>query len=305
MFSQQLSGGFALRTSYIATFGSSAAQEVPELCKLSDSHVIGDPWDEIPYDPPEIQFNDPPAVKSKQCQKTPGVRGMVTTPFKQAESLFRMNQYAFGCLSGRHSSTSLFGSKVEVKQSTGQAVNAEAKSQCTVVKSALHWTFSVEIALYGPISIILSIACRYVNPCIASRTRSNISCQQWTNSYLSRVTLKSLGLQIQLGHQPGEVCPNREAAFDDDFVVIDAQSIHTVALNFCGCERATNRYRQLLSAHLFPAMVNDPRTAATFSVMELFHILSFESKITAFEFFHTIARQTDNTGLTPIRVSFW
>jgi hypothetical protein len=144
-----------------------------------------------------------------------------------------------------------------------------------------------------------------MNPYIVSRTHSNISCQQWTDSYLSKVTLKSLGLWIQLGHRPGEACPNHEAAFDDDFIVIDAQSIHTVTLDFCGCERTMNRYRQLLSARLFPVTVNDPRTAATFSVMELFHILSFKSKITAFKFFHTIVWRTDNTGLTPIRVSSW
>lgn len=137
-------------------------------------------------------------------------------------------------------------------------------------------------------------------------TDSHRVSQQWsTGGYFVRVTLKTLGLWIQLGHRPGETCPNREPAFDDDFIVIDVHAIHAVGLDFCGCEYATNRYRQLLSARLFPATVNDSRTAATFSVMGLFHLLSFESKVTAFEFFHTVARRTDNTGLTPIRVSVW
>ncbi|KAF8430758.1 hypothetical protein L210DRAFT_3614605 [Boletus edulis BED1] len=192
VFSQQPSGGFALWTSYITAFESSAVQEIPEPPTISDSHV--DPWDEIPYDQPTIQCDDTPTVKSKQRQKTPG-------PVYRCKDCFTLDFFCQDC----------------------------------IVRSHINQPFH---------------------------------------------RVESLGLRIQLGHRPGEACPNREAAFDDDFVIIDAQSIHMVALDFC---------------------VNDPRTTATFSVMELFHILSFESKVTAFEFFHMIVQRTDNTGLTPIR----
>ncbi|KAG6373515.1 hypothetical protein JVT61DRAFT_6151 [Boletus reticuloceps] len=125
--------------------------------------------------------------------------------------------------------------------------------------------------------------------------------EHWTNGYLIRTTLKHLGLRIQLGHKPGETCPNRQPAYDDDFVVIDVHAVHAVALDFCGCERAACHYKQLLRARWFLATIKEPRTAGTFAVMEHFHILSLKSKVTAYEFFHTLARQTDNTGLTPIR----
>ncbi|KAG2048880.1 hypothetical protein BDR06DRAFT_894657 [Suillus hirtellus] len=47
--------------------------------------------------------------------------------------------------------------------------------------------------------------------------------------------------------------------------------------------------------------MTDPQTAATFNVLEHFHLLSYESKISAYKFFHGLARHTDNTGLSPIR----
>ncbi|KAG1737598.1 hypothetical protein EDD22DRAFT_852172 [Suillus occidentalis] len=50
--------------------------------------------------------------------------------------------------------------------------------------------------------------------------------------------------------------------------------------------------------------LTDPRTVATFAVLELFHILSFESKISAYEFYHGLAWQTDNTSITPIHIVY-
>jgi hypothetical protein len=76
-----------------------------------------------------------------------------------------------------------------------------------------------------------------------------------------------------------------------------------VALDFCGCDITQVRYKQLLQVQWFPATTTDPQTATTFNVLEHFHLLSYESKISAYEFFHGLARRTDNTGLSPIRVS--
>ncbi|KAF8958691.1 hypothetical protein BDZ97DRAFT_1923452 [Flammula alnicola] len=42
----------------------------------------------------------------------------------------------------------------------------------------------------------------------------------------------------------------------------------------------------------------DPRTAATFRVLETFQMLSFTSKISAFEYYCSLARRTDNTGVS-------
>jgi hypothetical protein len=116
------------------------------------------------------------------------------------------------------------------------------------------------------------------------------------------VSLKDLGLRVQLGHPIGECCLLPERAFNDDFTLIDTNGIHAIGLDFCGCEKAQTRAKQLLRAALFPATTSDPRTAATFRILEHYHLLSFESKVSGYQFYHSIARLTDNTGLCPRKV---
>lgn len=53
---------------------------------------------------------------------------------------------------------------------------------------------------------------------------------------------------------------------------------------------------QLLRARLYPATISQPKTAATFDVLKTFQLLSFMSKVSAYEFYHSLARLTDNTG---------
>lgn len=118
------------------------------------------------------------------------------------------------------------------------------------------------------------------------------------------VSLMSLGLRVQLGHRPGEECNSRRAAYDDDFVVIDIHGIHEIKLDYCGCTHAPSCYKQLLCARWFPATMIDPRMAATFAVLQLFHLLSFKSKVSAYKFYHSLTQWTDNIGTKPIWVSY-
>ncbi|KAH7918603.1 hypothetical protein BV22DRAFT_1024324 [Leucogyrophana mollusca] len=120
---------------------------------------------------------------------------------------------------------------------------------------------------------------------------------EWTGNYFKRTSLKALGLRIQLGHPAGERCLIPKTAFHDDFVVIDTHAVHEVALDFCDCATAKSHTKQLLRVGWFPSTSVDPRSAATFRLLETYHILSFESKASAYEFYHTIVRLTDNTGL--------
>ncbi|KAK7013051.1 hypothetical protein R3P38DRAFT_2639870 [Favolaschia claudopus] len=120
--------------------------------------------------------------------------------------------------------------------------------------------------------------------------------QRWTGTHFERISLKSLGLRIQLGHAAvdGGVCPLPQAAFGNDFVILDGSGVHSVNLAFCGCGQGEHPTVQLLRARLWPATTTSPRTAATFSVLRSFHLLSFESKCAALEFYQSLARQTDN-----------
>ncbi|KAF9471168.1 hypothetical protein BDN70DRAFT_939144 [Pholiota conissans] len=102
--------------------------------------------------------------------------------------------------------------------------------------------------------------------------------------------------RMQLGHPTTGKCPVPVPAFNDSFVIIDSDGIHEVALDFCGCGQSISKVVQLLRARLFPSTVIDPKTAATFRVLETFQMLTFTSKISGYEFYCALARRTDNTG---------
>ncbi|KAG2076387.1 hypothetical protein BDR04DRAFT_1003924, partial [Suillus decipiens] len=70
--------------------------------------------------------------------------------------------------------------------------------------------------------------------------------QQWHDGYFHPMTLKQLGLHIQLGHSAGQCCCKPKPAFDDDFTTINVHGIHEVALDFCNCEYASSHYKQIL-----------------------------------------------------------
>ncbi|KAG1908791.1 uncharacterized protein F5891DRAFT_1124415 [Suillus fuscotomentosus] len=123
----------------------------------------------------------------------------------------------------------------------------------------------------------------------------------WNDSFFQPTSLKKMGLHVQLGHTPSEKCYNPHPSSSDDFVVIDVHGVHKIALDFCGCASAQIRYKQLLRTHWYPATTSEPRTAATFTLLEHFHLLSFESKVSAYKFYHSLARRNNNAGLSDIR----
>ena len=114
--------------------------------------------------------------------------------------------------------------------------------------------------------------------------------------------MKDLGLTVQLGHPIGERCHRPRSIPKDEFVVVHNNGIHVVCLTFCGCETAETLSRQLLRIRWFPATSDMPRTAATFCVLEDFHLLSLESKLSCSEFYSALSRRSDNTGLNPPKV---
>jgi len=82
--------------------------------------------------------------------------------------------------------------------------------------------------------------------------------------------------------------------------------MHNITIDFCGCGQGDQQHTvQLLRAHLYPATVIDPQSAATFDALKSFEVLSYESKVSAFEFYHTQSRLTDNTGIKTPNVCFF
>lgn len=127
--------------------------------------------------------------------------------------------------------------------------------------------------------------------------------QEWDGTSFKRCSMKTLGVRIQLGHPLGDRCPNPTTSAGDDFVVINSHTIDQVGLDYCNCTKAIARSAQLLRMRLYPATGTNPRSAATFAALRRFSHMTFESKCSAYEFYNSLARETDNTGLEPSRAS--
>ncbi|KAJ7696888.1 hypothetical protein B0H14DRAFT_2230233, partial [Mycena olivaceomarginata] len=72
--------------------------------------------------------------------------------------------------------------------------------------------------------------------------------------FFAKTSLKEIGLRIQFGHPPRESCTNPQPG-NSGFVVLHHNGIHTVDVDFCGCdsERRAEPYVQLLRAGWYPA----------------------------------------------------
>ncbi|KAJ7630159.1 hypothetical protein B0H17DRAFT_1217935 [Mycena rosella] len=88
----------------------------------------------------------------------------------------------------------------------------------------------------------------------------------------------------------------------NEFVMLHENGIHNVKIDYCGCEKreeAGALYIQLLRAGYYPASEDRPQTAATFAVLDKFHIHTLQAKTTAYDFYAVLERLTDNTGVKP------
>lgn len=124
--------------------------------------------------------------------------------------------------------------------------------------------------------------------------------QQWTGSYFEDLTLGTLGFKLSLGHELG-TC-TRPSAPVKDFTIVDTNGIHTFPVSFCECSNRPHHRIQLLRAGLMPASVERPRSAFTFDVLETFHLLTLQSKVSAYDFYYSIEHKTNNAGLLNIKV---
>jgi CxC2 like cysteine cluster associated with KDZ transposases len=113
-----------------------------------------------------------------------------------------------------------------------------------------------------------------------------------------RTSLRDLGLVVHLGHQ-GLPCRFLGRILDN-FTVVHTNGIHTVKVRFCACygEHSQPKF-QLLRCSWLPASTENPHTAFTFDVLNAYHLLSLQGKISREDYYLSISRHTDNTGLDP------
>ncbi|KIK66964.1 hypothetical protein GYMLUDRAFT_157098, partial [Collybiopsis luxurians FD-317 M1] len=118
------------------------------------------------------------------------------------------------------------------------------------------------------------------------------SIKRWNGNCGEKITLFDLRLQLHLcGHSCQRPCMVQSPP--ETFVVLDVTGIHTVALRLCQCQHTLPLREQLLHSHLWPATVGLPQTAASFKLLENFQLLSFMSKVSAEEMYHTLKCLTD------------
>ncbi|KAJ7238471.1 hypothetical protein C8J57DRAFT_1528783 [Mycena rebaudengoi] len=111
--------------------------------------------------------------------------------------------------------------------------------------------------------------------------------QKWDGITFRKSTLQELGLRVQLGHE-GCVNPNPG---NKNFVVLALSYIHSVSVDFCGCEQE----------HL-----HGPPTCATFELLDFFHMQTLQGKTTMYDFYTVLEKLTDSTGIKPTgTASLW
>ena len=122
--------------------------------------------------------------------------------------------------------------------------------------------------------------------------------QQWKGAFWEPVALFSLGLCVHLGHNVA-AC-SAPVIFKSPLVVYHINGAHFVQVLFCGCNESPRGYlypNQLLRSSWFPASLTHPRTAFTFTVLKHFHLLTLQSKTTAYDFYNSLVHETDNTAM--------
>ncbi|KAG1722947.1 hypothetical protein EDB19DRAFT_1916378 [Suillus lakei] len=112
----------------------------------------------------------------------------------------------------------------------------------------------------------------------------------WMGTHFQHISLRNLG------HPPGVICCNPAPAFNDNFIVLEINGIHSVALNFCNCTTVQTHNIQLLHTRWYPSTTTNPQMAATFHLLDHFQMYTFKSKGSTFEYYQSLLHLTDNTG---------
>lgn len=128
--------------------------------------------------------------------------------------------------------------------------------------------------------------------------------KSWNDLYFEKTSLKALGYVLQMGHG-SRYCSNPQDKFQT-LTVIDTTGIHAVNVRWCECGGSpggSSRRVQLLRMSWFPTTAERPRTVVTFDALDFFHLLTLQAKTTFYDFYETLAKRIDNSGVQQYPVS--
>ncbi|EIW76562.1 hypothetical protein CONPUDRAFT_76203 [Coniophora puteana RWD-64-598 SS2] len=119
---------------------------------------------------------------------------------------------------------------------------------------------------------------------------------EWNGSFFQRVSLSLLGLRVQVGHEDGSRCVLPYPGHPD-FVVIHANGLHHIHLDYCGCDRKVSYRLQLLRFGWYPSTVDIVRTVSTEEALAQFSALTCKTKVSAYGYYEALECLTDPLGL--------
>ncbi|PPQ97896.1 hypothetical protein CVT26_013070 [Gymnopilus dilepis] len=133
--------------------------------------------------------------------------------------------------------------------------------------------------------------------CCVKRHRMNPfhRIEKWSDSRFVGVSLKSIGLKIQLNHF-SMFCTN-PIPCHSRMLVLHTNGIHEVDVQYCGCSRAISPHLQLLRWRLYPSSQLNARNCTTFELLRLLHHLSLATKASTYDFYRGLETATNNTGI--------
>ncbi|KAF8137813.1 hypothetical protein K438DRAFT_1490615, partial [Mycena galopus ATCC 62051] len=138
------------------------------------------------------------------------------------------------------------------------------------------------------------------NCMVTAHTRNPLHrTERWNGCFFEITSLKTLGLRVQLGHQPGDRC-SEPVQLHSEFVVLHTNGIHSVAVDARDCERritAGGPEEQLQRVGWFPATDDRPRTCATTEVLNVFVTQTYQAKTTMYDFYAVLEKLTNNAGI--------
>lgn len=128
--------------------------------------------------------------------------------------------------------------------------------------------------------------------------------QVWSDGFFQRTSLFELGFSLHIGHQRTS-CPSPDSTFQK-ILVIDVNGAHYVSVQFCACKELPGwieYYRQLLRMKWYPASLDRPKTAFTFDLLDTYHKLALQGKLSVHDFFAAVMQKSDNCGRRKVIVS--
>ena len=99
---------------------------------------------------------------------------------------------------------------------------------------------------------------------------------------------------------PPHLCPPLGS---DYLTVVDVTGIHFIRVNYCTCAGSDREYLQLLRCRLYPATLQMPRTAFTFTLLDDFIRDNLECGTSGMNYYSKLRRITSNVfpHIVPVR----